>query len=116
MDTGTTRRTLVSERCPFFFRFSDTAPTQLRHGGHASSEKKKKSQILTNGQIIIVDFVIYPKTKGVDSVLYRLVPSIYFVPVPKPVQKCCYIVQVQIPDVSGLFRLYRVIYRIPAEK
>ena len=30
----------------FFFRFSDMALMRLRHGGHASSEKKK-SQILT---------------------------------------------------------------------
>ena len=39
-------------RCPFF--------SLLRHGGHASS-KKKKSQILTDTNT--VDFVIYPKTK-----------------------------------------------------
>ena len=35
---------------------------RLRHGGHASSEKKKITDF-NIGQIITVDFVIYPKTK-----------------------------------------------------
>ncbi|KAL0002169.1 hypothetical protein SO802_015950 [Lithocarpus litseifolius] len=37
-DTGTTRRTPVSKRCLFFF----ASPTRHRHGGHASSEKKRQ--------------------------------------------------------------------------
>ena len=50
----------------FFFHFFDAAPTRLRQGGHANSEKKK-SQILTDGQIITIDFVMYPKTKKLTS-------------------------------------------------
>ena len=45
----------------FFFRFSDMVLMRLRHGGHASSEKKITD--FNIGQIITIDFVIYPKTK-----------------------------------------------------
>ena len=59
MDIGTTRWTPVSEWCLFsFFFFSDTMDTLV-----VKKEINRKLQILIDGQIITVDFVIYPKTK-----------------------------------------------------
>ena len=66
MDTGTTRRTPVFERSPFFF----TSSMRRRHDFDKvdmPTVKKKKSQILTDGQIITIDFVMYPKTKKLTS-------------------------------------------------
>ena len=42
----------------FFFFFSDTMDTLV-----VKKEINRKLQILTDGQIITIDFVIYPKTK-----------------------------------------------------
>ena len=45
----------------FFFCFSDMAPTQRQHANSGKKKKQKQKQkfkILTNGQILTVDFVI----------------------------------------------------------
>ena len=63
LDWCPTRRTPVSEQCLFFF----ASLTRLRRLRHTTSEKKKKSQILTNGLTNTVDFVIYPTTTSLRS-------------------------------------------------
>ena len=47
----------------FFFFFSDTEDTLV-----VKKEINRKLQILIDGQIITVDFVIYPKTKKLKPI------------------------------------------------